>query len=329
MDLRTIIKTEPSDIKISHASPVAFIGSCFAAEIAGKMAEGKMSVLANPFGTVYNPVSISNTLSAIIEKREFDEKDLFKYRERYLSLLHYTSFSSDDPIRLLDQINSTVSASHDFLGKAEVLFVTFGTARVYRLRDTGMIVSNCHKMPGKLFLQELLDIDEIVLMWTKLLDRLKAFNKDIKVIFTVSPVRHLKDGAHGNQVSKSVLFLAVEKLLSHPASGGYFPAYEILMDDLRDYRYYAEDMLHPSSTAVDYIWKEFAGCYLTPEAISVWKEARRITKGMNHRFLTDSISSLNEFANEMLRLISSLGTKAPWIDLAKERSYFSEILSSH
>jgi hypothetical protein len=327
MDLRTTIKIEPSESKINHAAQVAFIGSCFASEIAGKMAEGKMSVLVNPFGTVFNPVSISNTLSALINKRQFGINDLFKYKERYLSILHYTSFSSDDPGKLLERINSSIASSHYFLTKAEVLIVTFGTARVYRLRETGMIVSNCHKMPGSLFSQELLNADEIVLLWTQLLDELRTFNKDIKVIFTISPVRHLKDGAHANQVSKSVLFMAVEKLLSHPCSGGYFPAYEILMDDLRDYRYYAEDMVHPSSTAVDYIWKAFSGCYLTSDALSIWKEARSITKALNHRFITDSLSARNDFANEMLRHISSLEMKAPWIDLDKETSYFKEIIS--
>ena len=327
MDLRTTIKIEPSESKISHATPVAFIGSCFAAEIAGKMTEGKMSAHVNPFGTVYNPVSISNTLSAILEKRQFSKKDLFKYKERYISLLHYTSFSSDDPEGLLDRINTNIASSHDFLRSAKILFVTFGTARVYRLRETGMIVSNCHKLPESLFSQELLNVDEVVLLWTELLDKLREFNRDIKVIFTVSPVRHLKDGAHGNQVSKSVLFLAVEKLLSHPSSGGYFPAYEILIDDLRDYRYYAEDMVHPTSTAVDYIWKAFSECYLTSDALSVWKEARTITKALNHRFLTDSVSAKNDFANGMLRQISALGRKAPWIDLDKENSYFKEIIS--
>jgi hypothetical protein len=327
MDLRTTIKIEPPEYRISHATPAAFIGSCFAAEIAGKMAEGKMSALVNPFGTVYNPVSIIDTLSMIIEKRTFIKNDLFKYKDRYLSLLHYTSFSSDDPESLLKRINSSITASHEFLKKAEVLFVTFGTARVYRLCETGIIVSNCHKMPDRLFTRELLNTDEIVVLWIKHLDKLRDFNKNIKVIFTISPVRHLKDGAHGNQVSKSVLFLAVEQLLSHPSSGGYFPAYEILMDDLRDYRYYADDMLHPSSTAVDYIWKSFSESYLTSEALSVWKEARRITKAMSHRFMTDSVPARNDFANEMLRLISELEKKAPRIDLSRERSYFMEIIS--
>jgi len=328
MDLRTTIKIEPSQLKISHQSPVGFIGSCFAAEMAGKINEGKMSVLVNPFGTVYNPVSISNTLSVILENRLFSLKDLYKYKERYLSLLHYTNFSSDIPGTLLDRINSTTTASRNFLSKAEFLFVTFGTARVYRLRETGMIVSNCHKIPANLFSHELLNADEIVDVFSKQMDELRSFNKDLKVIFTISPVRHMKDGAHGNQVSKSVLFLAVEKLLAHPASGGYFPAYEIIMDDLRDYRYYDEDMLHPSATAVDYIWKAFSGCYLNSDAISLWKDARKITKAMNHRFMTDSVQARHDFANDMLRLISALESKAPWIDLNMERYHFEELTTS-
>lgn len=327
MNLRTTITIVPSELKIGHATPVAFIGSCFAAEIGGKMAEGKMNTLINPAGTVYNPASILNTLSVIIGNRVFGEKDLFKYKERYMSLLHYTNFSADVPGTLLDRINSVTTASRNFLSKAGILFITFGTARVYRLKETGMIVSNCHKLPGTLFSEELLNVDEITTQWSGLLDELRAFNKDLKVIFTISPVRHLKDGAHGNQVSKSVLFLAVEKLLGHPSSGGYFPAYEIILDDLRDYRYYAEDMLHPSQTAVDYVWKAFSDCFLTSDAVTIWKEARKITKGLNHRFLTDSMSARREFANEMLRLISSLESKAPWIDFVKEQSHFQKMIN--
>jgi hypothetical protein len=300
MDLRTTFKIEPCGSEISHSTPVAFIGSCFASEIAGKMNDGKMTTLVNPAGTVYNPVSISNTVSAILQNKLFTEKDLYKHRDRYISLLHYTNFSSDIPGTLLDRINSATSSAHDFFRNAGFLFVTFGTARVYRLRETGTVVSNCHKMPGTLFAQELLTVDEITDLWTNLLDELRSFNKGLKVIFTISPVRHLKDGAHGNQVSKSVLFLAVEKLLSHPSSGGYFPAYEIIMDDLRDYRYYNEDMLHPSKTAVDYIWKAFSECCLSTEAVSIWKEASIITRAMNHRLITDSIKAKKEFGNEIL-----------------------------
>ena len=327
MNLRTTINIKPSERKIGHATPVAFIGSCFAAEIGGKMAEGRMNTLINPAGTVYNPASILNTLSVISENRVFGDNDLYKYKERYLSLLHYTNFSADVPGTLLDRINSVTTASRDFLSKAGLLFITFGTARVYRLKETGMIVSNCHKLPGNLFSEELLDVDEITSQWSGFLDVLRAFNTDLKVIFTISPVRHWKDGAHGNQVSKSVLFLAVEKLLGHPSSGGYFPAYEIIMDDLRDYRYYAEDMLHPSRTAIDYVWKTFSDCFLTSEALTIWKEARKITKGLNHRFLTDSMSAHRDFANEMLRLISSLESIAPWIDFIKERSHFQEMIT--
>jgi hypothetical protein len=329
MDLRTTIKIEPSEFKIGHATPVAFSGSCFAAEIAGKMAEGKMNTMVNPSGTVYNPVSISNSLSLILENRLFGEQELYKYKNRYISLLHYTNFSSDVPGTLLDRINSTTAASRNFLGKAEFLFVTFGTARVYRLKETGMIVSNCHKMPGTLFSQELLGVNDIALLWLKLLDELRVFNKDLKVIFTISPVRHIKDGAHENQVSKSVLILAVEKLLGHPSCGGYFPAYEIFMDDLRDYRFYAADMLHPSQAAIDYVWKAFSDCYLTPDALSLWNEARKVTKAMNHRFISDSISSKTEFANDMICHISALGSKAPWIDFSNELAYFRELISGY
>jgi hypothetical protein len=325
MNLRTTFRIEPSSNKIDYNTPVMFIGSCFASEIGSRFEEGKMNVLINPAGSVYNPVSVSNTINNIIENKEFKEKDLYIYKGINISFLHYSNFSSEDIKTTLDKINSSSTRANEFLKYARYLFITFGTARVYRFKETNRIVSNCHKLPSSLFSGEILEVEEIVSIYEETIKRLQTFNKDLRIIFTISPVRHLKDGAHGNQISKSILFLAVEKLLKNSMVNGYFPAYELMMDDLRDYRYYSEDMLHPSATGVDYIWKAFSDCYFESHTKSLWKEIRGITNAMNHRFLSDSKSGRREFAEIMLKKISAMQKGNPRINLSEEKSYFTNI----
>jgi hypothetical protein len=326
MNLRTTFTIDPSKSKINYNTPVMFIGSCFASEIGSRMADGRIPVLINPSGVVYNPVSVGHTIDLLLEDRVFTTSDLYKYKGVNLSFLHYTDFSSEDVSRTLNKINSSTQKAHLFLKQTHFLFITFGTARVYRFKENDEIVSNCHKLPSNLFSREILTVEEIVSAWNDILNKLHAFNSDLRVIFTISPVRHWKDGAHGNQLSKSILFLAVEKLLENPTSGGYFPAYEFVMDDLRDYRYYAEDMLHPSQTAIDYIWKAFSDCYFDSETADLWKEVQSIIKARNHRFLSDSTSGKREFANTILKKIAAIEKKAPDINLADDRSYFLNLI---
>jgi hypothetical protein len=185
-----------------------------------------------------------------------------------------------------------------------------------------MIVSNCHKIPSSQFESRLLSVEDIVALWTEQLDQLSVQFPKLQVVFTVSPVRHWKDGAHGNQVSKSVLFLAIEELLKHHAAPRYFPAYELVMDDLRDYRFYNDDMLHPSDQAIDYIWDAFAECYLDINTLNLWKEAIRINKAFNHRLNTGSPSKRSQFADKILKQITQLKLKVPSIDLSREEECF-------
>jgi hypothetical protein len=325
MNLRTTFPIDLSLNKISYDTPVMFIGSCFASEIGSRLEEGKMKVLINPAGAVYNPVSVANTLDIIVEKRIFTEQDLHIYKGINLSFSHNTDFSSPDPVKTLDKINSSTSKAHEFLKHSSFLFITFGTARVFRFTENNQIVSNCHKLPSSLFSRELLSVEEIRSSWEILLSRLHSFNKDLHVIFTVSPVRHWKDGPYGNNVSKSILFLAVEELLNHKAVEGYFPAYELLMDDLRDYRYYAEDMLHPSPTAVDYIWEAFSDCYFNHDTIALWKEIQGISRAMNHRFLSDTAEGEKVFADRMLKKIAMIHEKNQDVNLEAERKYFLDL----
>ena len=325
MNLRTTINVDPSDIKITSRDKVMFIGSCFAAYMGEKMQMCKMPVMINPAGTVFNPVSVSNNLENIISGRIVTADDLYYHEGIWISFSHYTDFSSDDKESLIEKVNDCNSKAGAFLKESGFLFITLGTARVYRFRKTGEVVSNCHKLPSSMFDSELLSVDDIVNQWESLLGRLSEFNPDLKVIFTISPVRHWKDGAHGNQVSKSVLLLAVEELLKHNSVPGYFPAYELLMDDLRDYRFYSDDMLHPSVTAIGYIWEKFSGAFFDAETVNLQNEILKINRAFNHRFITGSSVRKKAFAEKMLKQISELQSRYGFIDFTPETEYFQKI----
>ena len=328
MDLRTKINIEDSPFKISYNSGVMFIGSCFASSIGEQMELGRMPVMINPAGAVFNPVSVCNTVGNIISGKEFVKEDLCFYNGTWLSFYHYTDFSSENHNLVLEKINKRAVESIAFLRNASFLFITLGTARVYKLKETGEIVSNCHKLPSSYFENSLLTVDYIVKLFSDQLDLLQSMFPKLKVVFTISPVRHWKDGAHGNQVSKSVLFLAVEELLKHSVSPGYFPAYELLMDDLRDYRFYADDMLHPSDLAKKYIWEAFSESYIEKGTMNIYSEVTKITKACKHRFNTESRSKKREFAERMQRQISEIEVKVSGIDLSNEKEYFQNLINS-
>jgi len=326
MELRTRFKINPSGKKITYDDPVMFIGSCFATSIGKQFETGHLPVMINPSGTVYNPVSVISTLDAIINAREYTENDLYNYDGKWLSFDHYTDFSSDSKLEILELINKRLLKAREFISGASFLFITFGTARVYRWKETGKIVSNCHKIPAAQFTHELLSVDDIVTMWNSRLDMLQSHLPRLKIVFTISPVRHWKDGPHGNQVSKSTLFLAVEKLLDHPSAPGYFPAYELVMDDLRDYRFYDNDMLHPSETAIEYIWNAFSDCYFDDETIELWREVSKISMALSHRIQSRSKESIKAFAEAIIKKIDTLSAKRRSLDLDSERKYFCDLL---
>jgi len=278
MIFRTTVDIKPSETKITYGDSTMFLGSCFAAYIGEQIKLRKMPAMINPSGTIYNPESILTAINNIVSNKRAVINDLYNFNDTWISFEHYTDFSSDNPDNLLDKINEQNEKAFSFLKKASFLFITFGTARVYRLKKTGALVSNCHKISGDNFYSELLTVENIVDKWSLTLDKLTAFNPELKVVLTISPVRHWKDGAYGNQLSKSVLFLAVEELMKHKTKLSYFSAYEILMDDLRDYRFYANDMLHPSSAAIDYIWEKFSEAYFDKQTIELQQSVQKITK---------------------------------------------------
>lgn len=302
-----------------------FIGSCFANEIGFRLSAGKLPVMTNPHGTLFNPFSVAKALDRFADDYIYDEKDIYQHQDRYLSLDHHTSFSSYERDVLIARLNDTGKAASEFIRKASFLFVTFGTSWIFNLNETGEIVANCHKLPSGLFTRRPANHAEIAERWMETLDRLAQVNPGLKVWFTVSPVRHLNEGAHANQLSKAQLLLAVERLLLHPLTGGYFPAYEIFMDDLRDYRFYGSDMVHPSETGIEYTWEKFSAVFMDPPSLRLWSKASRITRAMAHR-PTGEKQEVSAFASTMLEKIEELRKKAPFIDFSTEISYFKSIV---
>lgn len=305
-------------IKTGYEDSTLWMGSCFAESIGGKMKRMKFPAEVNPFGVIYNPVSVGNSIRILMEKRVFTKDHLNYHNRLWYSFNHNTSFSSPDADECLEKINSSIEKGAEVLKKSAYLFITFGTARVYKFRETGEVVSNCHKLPSGNFELYLLSVEEIVERYKELFEKLRSFNPGINVVLTVSPVRHWKDGATGNQVSKSVLILAVQKLIGLFGFVHYFPAYEIVMDDLRDYRFYEKDMLHVNSQAIEYIWEKFSTAFILHEAHLVMREVEKIRQGLAHKPFDPSSENYLDFLKQIERQIMELEKKYPFIDFTDE-----------
>lgn len=302
---------------IEHDKPVIMLGSCFADNIGNRMREDLFDVEVNPFGTLYNPASIYSSFNDIIECRQYNAGDLFFYEGRYHSFSHHSRFSGTDVDLVTEKINARIKSAHSKLKKANVICITFGTAYVYSLVKTGKIVSNCHKLPQSSFSRSLMTVDDIVEMWLPLMGRLHDINPEMKLVFTVSPIRHMADGAHGNQVSKSTLLLAVDRLVSTRQDVAlYFPAYEIMMDDLRDYRFYAEDMIHPSSVAVNYIYSKFSKSFFDKKTEILAGECRKVARRLNHRLMSDDRLARERFEASIQQVIDDLLLAHPYLRCA-------------
>ncbi len=315
---RTIVKIPPSPFKLSYYTPSMFIGSCFTESVGSKLNDYKFPVDINPFGVIYNPSSVSKSLELLIEKKEFTKDDLYFFNGKWLSFFHHSSFSDKDPEQCLSRINAKITESREFLQKAGFLFITFGTAWVFEWKESGETVSNCHKISALKFNRKLLTVEDILEKYETLIPKLLHFNPQLKIIFTVSPIRHWKDGAEGNQVSKAILLLSVHQLLKKFQSISYFPAYEIIMDDLRDYRFYSDDMIHLNSVAIDYIWERFCETYLDKEASGIMKNIDPVLSAIGHKPFEPDSDLHQDFLIKILDKIEKLQLQYSFIDFSRE-----------
>lgn len=256
MELQTKVTVSANGLSIGFDTPICFVGSCFSQNIGAKATESGFTTLLNPFGTLYNPMSIAECLNRCLDNRFVDDSDIFQHDGLWHSWLHHGSFSHADKEQCIALCNQYTQHAHEFLSTKPILIVTFGTA--YLFRHNGRIVGNCHKVAANNFTREKCSVKNILSVWAPLNRRLS--DNGIRTLFTVSPIRHWSDGAHGNQLSKSTLLLAVDAM----PHADYFPSYEIMMDELRDYRFYADDMQHPTPLAVQIIWERFQETYMSP-----------------------------------------------------------------
>lgn len=271
MEFRTPIEPIKGRTPISHDDSIVMLGSCFTTEVRERLSRDGFDVTANPMGALYNPATIASAIERALSGRPYSADDLTLYDGVWHCLDFPTPYQGTDVTELLDRLNADISELARNLRRATVWILTLGTARVYETA-AGVIAGNCHKLPGTMFTRRLMTVDEIV-------KRLEPLARQQRVIVTVSPIRHTADGLHGNEVSKATLLLACDRL----DRAEYFPSYEILIDDLRDYRFYATDMKHPSETAVDYIYERFADTYFTPATMARATECRKASKRAAHR----------------------------------------------
>lgn len=319
---RTPIPIDESTFALTYKKKSMLIGSCFTDNIGNMLHYYKFPVMINPFGVMYNPASVAKVLEILIHKSRFGEKDLHHHNYTWLSFYHDTSFSGEDKDLVLKTINNNLEEASQWLANTNLLIITFGTARVYRHKEDQQIVSNCHKIPSKEFDRYLLDIDDITKEWKALIGKLRQFNPNLHLVFTISPVRHWKDGAVGNQQSKATLLLAVKRLLEEFEDIEYFPSYEIMMDELRDYRFYADDMLHPGTLAIQYIWEQFTRKYIKKSTFKLMDKVEEIVKARYHKPFRPKSLEYQDFLKKQIEKTEQFLDKHPHIDLRPELDYF-------
>ena len=318
---RTVVKCDVSPEKIGYDTPILMMGSCFAENLGERMKRLKFNIVLNPFGIVYHPEPAANQLKRIISGKTYTAFELHQHNELWHSFDHHGRFSHSDISVCLERINHELEQAHEHLASAEWLFVSFGTAWAYRLKGKYSAIANCHKFPSSDFERVRFEVNRINFIWSKVIARLRRFNPVIKVVFTVSPIRHLRDGAHENQLSKSILLLAVDRLNRNVKNTLYFPAYELMLDELRDYRFYDESMTHPDSVAIDYIWQRFRECYMEENTLKIAKTVEDIVKAYEHRPIHNT-SECRKFAEVYLEKISGLKQQMPMLDFMQEVERF-------
>ena len=309
MKLYTSVDIAPSEKQIGYDDKILLLGSCFADNIGAKFGEHYFQTTVNPFGTLYNPASIAKTLSGVMNREM--ALDIVQHNGLWHSMMHHGTFSHPDKDVLLARCEESQTLLRTALQNASTIIVTFGTAWVYEWQ--GEVVANCHKLPANQFVRRCLTVDEIVGMWQPIV----ASMPDKHWIFTVSPIRHIKDGLHANQLSKSVLLQAIDCLISclSPlvSSLDYFPSYEIMLDELRDYRFYAEDMVHPSPVAVEYIWQRFVDTYMTDDTRNEMRTLHQLWRDRHHRFLHPESDEAKHFQMRITQQLQELQSHYAWL----------------
>ena len=311
MKLQTHITLNPEESQIDYGSKVMLMGSCFSENIGNELEAVKFDVLQNPFGIIFNPLAIENLVQRAIENKPFLEEDLFEFNGFWRTYETHSLLHAASKTEVLHLLNERLRQLTNYLNKGTHLIFTFGTAWIYRLKESGRSVANCHKVPQHKFRKELLTPEQISECIHRVIEAIRTVNPRAAIIGTVSPVRHLKDGFVENSLSKAHLVTGIHAALKDSENAYYFPSYEIVMDELRDYRFYAEDMLHPNATAVKIIWEKFSEVWIDSDTAQIQKEVKTVQNGLNHRAFDPESTQHMEFRRKLQEKIEELQKKIP------------------
>ena len=310
MKFRTEVDIKDHPQKIFTQDKIFSIGSCFATEMHELLKAGQLQTLNNPFGTLFNPLSIKNEIIALEKNKKYTEEDLISYQDEYISLDHHSSFNNRDLSHTLNKINSKIEEGNVFLRDCNVVIITYGTSFIYEFLPKQKLVANCHKIPGKFFEKRLLTHSEIAQSINETIKSIKSICKfNVQILFSLSPVRHAKDGLVENMHSKSKLITALHETIAQHEHCHYLPIYEMMMDDLRDYRFYKDDLLHPNSQAVTYIFEKFAKAFLSENTLEFLKENTKINLSLQHKPQDSNHPKYIEFTKQIKQRIATQQAK--------------------
>jgi len=319
MNFRTAIKLQPENNSIDYNSSLLLLGSCFSENMEDKFDFFKFDQYTNPFGIIFQPKAIEKALFNCVDQKEYFKEDLIQHGDIWLSLHHHSKFNNRDPKLVLHDINKHIDQGYKTLKRASHIIITLGTSWAYRWKEDDSFVANCHKIPQANFKKELLSSEQILQSLQNMVRKVQSLNKDVKFIFTVSPVRHLKDGFVENNLSKALLLKAIHEI-TDDSNIYYFPSYEIMMDDLRDYRFYKRDLVHPNEEAVDYIWDLFKNTWISEKASEAMQEIEEIQRALGHKPFDPESEAHQLFLSQLKYKIQNLSLKYPEIIFNKKRS---------
>ena len=328
MEFRTAIRVNPVEKSIDFNSGVALFGSCFSENIAKKIAHFQIPYFSNSHGILFNPLAIEGAIMDDTQKKRYTENDLVCHEGIWLSLNHHSCYSGTKKTELLDLINRSVEAGNAFLKRSTHLIISLGTAWIYTYQNK-TIVANCHKIPQREFEKSLLSVEEITDSLTRIILNIRDFNPGLEIIFTLSPVRHLRDGFIENSVSKAHLLTAIHGVCKS-LNTWYFPSYEMMMDDLRDYRFYNADMIHPNQVAIDYIWEHFRKTWIGPAIYPVMSEVDAVQRSLDHLPFNQDSKEHQVFLKNLSVKIDQLLERFPHMEFKKKKptnDFFAYYLS--
>ena len=327
MQFRSEFTPRSFPVKIKISDSILLVGSCFTEQIGKKLATHKFKTIENPNGILFNPISIAKAINSYTKKIIFQEDELFFYNELWASREHHTRFSHPEKLHALQNINSEHRVAADFIKSADWILITLGSAFVYEWKDIDPkngyenVAANCHKIPTDKFNRRLLSSVEIVTVLKNMQEVLLALNPKAKFIFTISPVRHLREGFIENNRSKAALIQAVHEITTN-SNSFYFPAYELVIDDLRDYRFFAEDLVHPNYVATNYVWEKFVPAVIDEQSQIIMKEINEINAAVNHKPFNPTSLSHKKFLQTNFEKVVILSQKYPYLDFTKELQFF-------